>query len=448
MTKRTLIAAALLTSVPLAGGVAAGDAGGERRAASQARDAQKALDKRKVAKAVAGAEAAVALDPRNAGYRTLLGKAYLAAGRFPSAVSALSDALSLDPANGTAALHLALAQIGIGQWDVARTTLTAHENEIGAADRGLAYALAGDPVTAIAVLTQAARGPQSDAKTRQNLALSLALAGRWNEAKAVASFDMSPADVDARMEQWAAFARPTGAADQVAALLGVVPVEDGGQPQRLALNATAPSYAAAAQAIPAAEGLPQSSSVAIAAAALVSEPSPLKTTSAPVAGAAPVTGAGRAAATISFAPRREIVQPIPTGVLMKLPTTPRLRAVKFGSMPPVPAKPATMTAWTPNKGDFYVQLGAYENAGVAKAAWARLTHRIPALGGHAPSGAQIANGGKQYYRLAVGGFARADANALCRKVRTGGAGCFVRIGAGDATAAWVKPAGSVALAMR
>ena len=450
MTKRNLIAAALLTSVTLAGGLAAtaaSDTGSTKRAASQARDAQKALGKHKIAKAVAGAEAAVALDPRNAAYRTLLGKAYLAAGRFPSAVGALGDALSLDPSDGAAALHLALAQIAVGQWDAARNTLSTHEATIPASDRGLAFALAGDPGTAVAVLTQAARGPDSDAKTRQNLALSLALAGRWSEAKAVASFDMSPADVDGRIEQWAAFARPTGAADQVAALLGVVPVEDPGQPERLALVHSNPTVAvAAAQTVPAAESLP----VAVAAGATpAAAPEELVAAPPPVAAPAPVAAAPLAdvgepvVANIGKAP----IVAAPTPVR---PTVARVAPVR---MPKVVATrvqtaKAPAAAWTPARGNFYVQLGAYDNAGVAKDAWGRLSHRISALGGHAPSGAKIATGGKQFYRLAVGGFARGDADTLCRKVRAGGGRCFVRAGAGDAVAAWVRPTKGVQLAMR
>jgi hypothetical protein len=34
------------------------------------------------------------------------------------------------------------------------------------------------------------------------------------------------------MMQWLTFARPTNAYDQVASLLGVTPVQDGGQPVR------------------------------------------------------------------------------------------------------------------------------------------------------------------------------------------------------------------------
>lgn len=444
MTTRKLIAAALLTGATLVGGLAAtaaSDTGADRRAAAQARDARKALDGHKADKAIARAEAAVSLDPRNADYRTLLGQAYLAAGRFPSAVGALTDALSLDPSSGAAALHLALAQIATGQWDAARTTLTTHEGDIAAKDRGLALALAGDPGTAVAVLTQAARGPGSDAKTRQNLALSLALSGRWAEARAVASLDMSPADIDKRIEQWAAFAQPAGAADQVAALLGVVPVEDAGQPQRLALATTSPNMVASNQPVPTGESLPQAGAAPVAVAAAVPEAVPVAVN----AGSADIANIGAAPANapaIVFAERREIVQAIPATVAAYRPRG------TVAAARPVGTAPAPLATRMPARGDFYVQLGAYENPGVAKDAWGRLSHRIPALGGHAPVGAKIAAGGRHYYRLSVGGFARGDADALCRKVRVGGGRCFVRPGAGDQTAAWARAVKGVQLAMR
>jgi LysR family cys regulon transcriptional activator len=65
----------------------------------------------------------------------------------------------------------------------------------------------------------AARAPGATAKVRQNLALSYALAGRWDMARIAAASDMSAADLDARMEQWAAFAQPKGAPDQVARMV-------------------------------------------------------------------------------------------------------------------------------------------------------------------------------------------------------------------------------------
>ncbi|MBX4390432.1 hypothetical protein K4H03_30580, partial [Mycobacterium tuberculosis] len=76
-----------------------------------------------------------------------------------------------------------------GQWDVARQTLATHSATIPASDRGLAMALAGDPAGAVALLMDISRQPGADAKTRQNLALSLALAGQWQQACAIAALD-------------------------------------------------------------------------------------------------------------------------------------------------------------------------------------------------------------------------------------------------------------------
>src|SRR5690606_15546062 len=112
-------------------------------------------------------------------YRELLGQAYLLAGRFASARQAFTDVLTLDPSNGRAALNLALTEIAGGDWSGARDTLAVHANTIPASDLGLAFALAGDPVKAVEILAPAAREANAGAKTRQNLALALALAGRW-----------------------------------------------------------------------------------------------------------------------------------------------------------------------------------------------------------------------------------------------------------------------------
>ena len=123
------------------------------------------------------------------------------------------------------------------EWVAARETLTAHAARMTDGDRGLALALAGDPAGGIALLSNAARDPAATATMRQNLALALALDGRWVEARTVASVDMSPEQVDARLVEWAGFARPQSAAQQVAALLGVTPAIDRGQPVQLALAA-------------------------------------------------------------------------------------------------------------------------------------------------------------------------------------------------------------------
>ena len=46
-----------------------------------------------------------------------------------------------------------------------------------------------------------------------------------------------------------------------------------------------------------------------------------------------------------------------------------------------------------------------------------------------------------FYRLSVGGFARGDADAMCRRYRATGGVCFVRAGAGDQVAQWLRPGG-------
>lgn len=409
-----------------------------KKAASEAAAARKAIAKRNADKAVAHAEQAVANDPQNAEYRAILGQAYLLSGRFTSAGQALNDALSLNPEDGRVALNLVLAKIAQGDWAGARSTLQTHADQISASDRGLAFALAGDPVTAVEILTPAVREPTANAKTRQNLALSLALAGRWAEAKAVASTDVSPEDLDARIMQWASFSRPTNAYDQVASLLGVRAVEDGGQPVALAL-AQQPNVAVAAVA-PAPAPAPTADPVD------AYMPGPVEAAPTAVAEAAPVPVAAPEVAPVAqqiasigpqvvFGPSTEVVQavsapakPAPAPV-RAVPAKPAVKAVAAVATKPTPAAKLA-------SGNFYVQLGAFDSAAVAKDSWSRVTRRVPKLAGYTPQGAKFSTQAGNFYRLSVGGFARNDANALCRQVRAGGGSCFVRVQAGDAVASW------------
>lgn len=390
------------TGLMVHGAAFASVASNAKKAAREARAAQKALAAHKAAAAVAHAEQAVANDPQRGDYRTLLGQAYLLAGRFTSAGQALRDALALNPEDGRAALNLALASIGTGDWGGARTLLQAHAARIPAADLGLATALAGDPNAALEILAPAVRAPDATARTRQNLALALALAGRWGEAKAVAAMDVAPDQLNARMLQWASFARPANAYDQVAAVLGVQAVQDGGQPVALAL-AKQPDFAA-----------------------LTPTPTP----------------------TVSAEPEPQpepipVNEPAPAPVPVFKPTP--VRMAKPKPVKPLPPKPAPVTAAS---GPYVVQLGAFANAGVARDAWQKLSGRVAALRSLKPQGATVPGGTATLYRLSVGGFARNDADGVCRAVKTGGGSCFVRMAAGDAVASWYKPANRVGIAAR
>jgi len=98
------------------------------------------------------------------------------------------------------------------------------------------------------------------------------------------------------------------------------------------------------------------------------------------------------------------------------------------------------------KGDWYVQIGAYDSADVARDAWVRARQRFAGFSGTAPAGMTFKTASREYYRLSVGGFSRADADATCRAYRAKGGTCFVRAGAGDQIAQWAK--GGVQVASR
>ena len=417
-----LATAMLGGSLALVGGgtiaVASSEDGPARKFAVKA---TKALTKRRAADAVTFAEQAVAFAPRDAAYRALLGRAYLAAGRFASATQAFTDVLTLNPADAKAALNLALAQTATGEWVAARETLTAHAARISPADRGLALALAGDPAGGIALLSEAARDPAATATVRQNLALALALDGRWVDARTVASGDMPPAQVDQRLMEWAAFARPEHAAQQVAALLGVTPSPDRGQPVQLALVEPA---AAASVALAQADPVPE-----VPAAVVAVEP--VGDTPIVPAVAAPVQVAAVARPAITFAPRREIVQALPGSYRRQ--EQPVRMAARSTPRPVRASAPATAT------GNYYVQLGAFDNAGVARNAWKRMSRNVPRLAALAPQGMQASVRGASFYRLSVGGLARNDATALCGSIRAKGDRCFVRTHAGEQLASWARP---------
>ena len=395
----------------------------DKSALQDATRAGKAIARHDGAAAVVSAESAVGLSPRTVEYRMLLGQSYLEAGRFASARQAYGDVLQLSPTNGKAALNQALATIATGDWQAARTQLAEHADIIAVRDRGLALALAGDTQGAIAVLTALVRSPAADAKARQNLALSFALAGQWQAARLVAGMDLTGDQLDSRLQRWAAFAQPAAASDQVASLLGVHATVDHGQPVALALAAPTPFVPAVAVLAP-------------AAAVAVSPVEPVPVVSAPsVAAAVVVPGP-------TFGPRREVVETLPVATIAAT-----RGAIKIAianppvAKPPVAKAPPVVVA----RGPFVVQLGAFANAGVAKNAWGRARRTLGDLGTRIPQGMTFAAKTGTVYRLSVGGFARADADILCGRYRAHGGACFVRKDAGDRMAQWLgKPSVQVA----
>ena len=405
-------------------------------AAEAAAKANAALAAQNYRSAVRFAESAVEYAPRNATYRMILGQTYLGAGRFASAETSFSDTLTLTPDNSRAALNLALTEIAQGKRDQALSTLADYREKLAISDYGLAMALAGDVETAIATLEGAIRGGDSDAKVRQNLALSYAMAGRWSNARVMAMQDLSGNDVNDRIAQWASFVRPGSSFDQVASLLGVTPAQDGGQPTRLALSGFVNTAVAAAEPMPA-PAVENAAPVETAMVEPAPEPVAFETPAAPSSG-------------IIMGERSEVVQPLPANYASYAKPAPTIRAaagpMKQIVVPKAKAKPAISAAVAQPKpavrgveaGKFVVQLGAFQNASVSRDAWKRLSARY-GLTNYDPANAAAKVGSATFVRLSVGGFeSRAEANGVCSRIRNAGGTCFVRGLLGDAPAQWVQ----------
>lgn len=407
-------------------------------AAEAAAKANAALAAQNYRSAIRHAETAVEYAPRNGAYRMMLGQAYLGAGRFASAETSFADTLALTPDNGRAALNLALTEIAQGKRDQALLTLSDYRGKLSVSDYGLAVGLAGDVETAITTLESAIRGGDTDAKTRQNLALSYAMAGRWSNARVMAMQDLSGNDVNDRIAQWASFVRPGSSFDQVASLLGVTPAQDAGQPTRLALNGFVDTAVAAAEpvAAPAAEAPEQTA---------MAEPAPEPATFETPVSAAPVASSG-----VIMGERREVVQPLPASYASYANPAPTIRAAAGPVKQVIVAKPKpkpTITAALVQPkpavrgveaGKFVVQLGAFENASVSRDAWKRMSSRF-GLTNYDPANAAAKVGGANFVRLSVGGFvSRAEANGVCTRIRNAGGTCFVRGLLGDMPAQWVQ----------
>lgn len=410
-------------------------------AAKSADKARAALEAGKVSKAVGLAEAAVAASPRDGSHRALLGQAYLADGRFASATTALGEAMELGVTDSNTVLALTLANIAQGKTGDALALLNTHRGTLPAPDLGLALALIGDTDSAIYVLTEAARAEDATARTRQNLALAYALAGRWVQARMLASQDLSPAKIEARMAEWSLLAKETSAPLRVASLIGVKAQADAGMPVRLALSNFADTRMAAADA-----------PMVLASA----DPAPVDAFAPPP----PVVTDAAAIRTVELPmPQRDANGVVP---VTELPSVPAAAPVILADAKPYRAAPrvageagavrpfheearAMAAKFVPQIAAFdskkpsgwAVQLGAYDSLGIAKEKWGGLKSRNAMLANFPASSHAATVKGKTFYRLTVNGLkTRTDANTLCGQLRAQGQTCFVRQMGGSESIQW------------
>lgn len=426
MTKSNRLGTAL-TAVSMVAVVAACSAPGSRpRSASifggkvdsanigLATRAQAALTSGDAQSAISLAERAVENTPKDAGFRALLGNCYLAGGRFASAEAAYRDSLSLIPGQPQVILKLVLVQIGQGKNDEARALLAEAQSILDPADTGLALALAGDSQNAVALLEQAAREVNADARTRQNLALAYAFAGDWAQARVVAAQDVPADQVDSRIEQWMVLAKPARASDQVAAFIGIQPAAgDPGQPTRLALNKDDSVRQAAAQPVEAPAPAPEPVQVAEVKPAPMPAPAASVTITLP-----PVEFAAAAPAAVSpVAEARPALSPAAASLTDAVPT------VRRAALPQARAGSSRAV----------VQLGAYSSRERVQAAWSKVSGKYGSLKGYVPVTARFSGARGTVYRLAVKGFdSDREAVSLCASLKRAGRDCFVRSVSGDA----------------
>lgn len=373
--------------------------------------------------AIGLAERAVDNSPKDAGFRALLGNAYFGAGRFASAEAAYGDSLTLIAEQPQIILKLALVQIAQGKNAQALQLLAAARGILDAADHGLAVALAGQTQEAVASLELAARQPGADSRLRQNLALAHALNGDWNAARVVAEQDLSPDLVDGRIQHWMQFAKPARPADQVAALIGVVPARsDPGQPVRLALYKPDNRQAQAAAPAPVAAA-PVPPPAPVFAEAPAPEPAPAAVAEVLPESAAsiPAFAASAEPATVAAADIPALPAPVVKAASDRVAKLVRRSSVRSASLKSGGSAPVV------------VQLGAYGSADRVGKAWNAAARRYSVLKAYAPMSARFNGPQGPVHRLSVRGFGTVrEAVQLCTSLRRAGGSCFVRNTAGDA----------------
>ena len=422
----------------------------QQGAASLFARAQAAARKGEYKEGLGFAESAVELSPRDVGYRMMLADLYLKNGRFQSAEATFADVQQLDPANARASFSIALARIALGRPAGAVAELDRIAETASPADIGLAYALAGEARRAIELLEPAARAPGATARVRQNLALSYALAGDWEKARVTASQDLSPAVLGSRLQEWASLAQPGGGATQVAALLGVSPAEDPGQPVRLALAPARADGTAFAAAEPLPEPAPETvaaTAPALAAAEPVllaqAEPAPAEQAGpAEIASTELPQWVSERAAAEAEAPAEE-TRPLYAEAVEAL-VTPQpsviapTRSVE-ASAPRFEAPRRPVRAAQAGAGRFAVQLGAFSSSSSVERAWAQMLKRF-GFNDLTPLSTTVTVPGRgTFHRLSVAGFAsREAAGRTCRSIQAKGGACFVRTVAGDAPVRWAS----------
>lgn len=415
--KVALAVTTALATVALAGCTTGGSA---PRAETSFSKAQTALAKGEADKAVVHAEAAVQAEPRNAGYRAMLGAAYLESGRFQAAATSFGDALDLGDTDPRTVLSYALAQTALGNNAAAAAALNEHAHTIDGADLGLALALAGQTDRGVEILGNELREGQNSAKLRQNLAYAYALQGNWKGARVMAAEDVPADQLDDRISQWARMGKPEDFQTRVATLLNVTPTYDAGQPRHLALGNT-PAHsemvAEAAAEMPAPAAAAPQPELSFAEAQMEAQPAAV---AAPAARPAPARVATATPTKIRYV-SNPVIQQINSDYEER-----QARQTKRPASRIAASSSQRRMASTADKATdtHLVQLGSFASRESAENATTIYQKRYPKLSTHDMVITEAQVNGKTYYRVAAAGFGKNSAQAMCGTVKASGEGCL------------------------
>lgn len=431
-------------------------------------EAQKAIAKGNYNKAIELAEAAVAANPREPSYRSVLGQAYFKAGRFDSAATTFNDAMKLGDNSARSALGLALANVAAGRNREAVAILEDWRDAIPGADLGLAMALAGESGRGVAILADQLRAGDASAKLRQNLAYAYALDGRWREARVMAAQDLAADQLDARLSDWASLAKPEDAKARIASLIRAPLRDDPGQPKALALNDSPAQEQLASEAgalktvaangelpaVGAAAPVPAAAPAPAANAQQLAQYAPVDAPVTPAPEAAPVPAPQQtfaAAFTADPVTQPAAADPVARPVKAHAASVRVTASIKQTHRPGLRPRTATVAA----NGSHAVQLGSFSSAQGARRAWGIFAARNPELRKFHMAISQATVHGKQFWRVAAAGFDSRSASGLCSTVKTRGGVCFAyatnrfapsgKASSGPVLALAKKPAAVVAL---
>ena len=414
---RAALAAGVATSLALLSGCAG--VGSPKVASAQPTKSATDADR-----AVTRAELAVQRAPQDAAARASLGQAYLVAGRFASAMTALNDAMTLGDNSGRTALGLALAEIGAGRQRDAIALLDDWRNEIPASDLGLALALAGETARGVAILTDAVRAGESTAKLRQNLAYAYALDGRWTEARLMAAQDVPAGELDQRIAMWTLSALPDRNQDRVAGLIGAPLRTDPGQPAMLALKTdpTGEQLAVETPAAAAPVAAPAAAPVATPALAMATLSEPV-VAELPPAEAAPAPDVVEQDLAAQIAPAAPRVHARPSVASAFAPVKPTARVAQ--TVRPAPRTQMAVAPRITTGGTHLVQMGAFSSQQGARRAWGLFVRKTPGLSTYRMTITAANVHGKAVWRVAAAGLnGSGAASGLCSRVKATGGACF------------------------